>query len=207
MNSTYINGASASGNGGRIVSWYDLQNMNPKNPLDLICYARLGVSLSTGTEGRLTNSTVFANSPVSSPISILAGSIPTCYANGTDNKQKVEEAVQWNMAHLTRYITEGTLPPSLGRLLFLRGGLEWNMAISLDFGETTYEALELSFLMNASTRGDDQGTIPVISFAGEYTGTKYLVITLKEFGHMRMGLRTLNGGNSAMFEMDWIIVP
>jgi hypothetical protein len=205
MNSTSINGASSSGNGGRIVSWYDLQNMTPKNPLDLIAFSSLG-----GITGQLINSTDFANAPgTTSRISISTGTVPVCDANGDDDEKKKAEASQWNMSHLTRYATAGTIPPSLNRLLFMRGGLEWKMTISLSFAANC-SGVELSFLMNAATRGDAQGTIPVISFPGSFTSAApyNLIVTLREFGQVRMGIRALDGSsNSAMFEMEWVMVP
>lgn len=68
--------------------------------------------------------------------------------------------------------------------------------------------IQLSFRDNAGTRGDQSGTIPVISFTGSFTGSKNLVLTLKQLGHVVMGLRAIDSlGAWSMYESEWIIVP
>lgn len=91
--------------------------------------------------------------------------------------------------------------------MFLRAGTEWSNRITLA-NTVTVQDPELSFLMNAATRGDAQGTIPVISWSGaSYTaGTFALDVVVKQPCTTRMGLMFTSGGAYYMFDMEWIIV-
>lgn len=162
----------------------------------------------TGTTTAFALSGTFLRSTwITSPFS--AGlAVPACAALGTDDLQKVADAQQWNFQHLTAKL-DATVPPPLKKLLFLRGGVQWKNQITLTLGGATYNDLQLSFRDNAATRGDAQGTIPVISFTGgNLTGSITLEVVLKQFGRFKMGLRAIDGSsNNSMFEMDWVVVP
>ncbi|MBS1914127.1 MAG: hypothetical protein JST22_19220 [Bacteroidetes bacterium] len=188
---------------GPITSWIDWQNQAPQDPLDLIARAKLG-----GTVGIYVNSTTFSSPSGSSyPTAFALNGDPTCSALGSDNLQNVANANQWNFQHITRN-SSATLAPPLSKVIFLRGGTDWEMAIPLDLGAGTYLNIQLSFRDNAGTRGDFAGTVPVIEFAGTFTGSQTLSITLKRFGHVWMGLRGLdNTSKWSMYESEWIIVP
>ena len=86
-------------------------------------------------------------------------------------------------------------------------GLAIGMAVCLLILQ--YVNFELSYRDNAGTRGDAQGTVPVISFSGtSFTDPLVLYVTLKQVGHVSMGLRAIdNAGNWSMYESEWIIVP
>lgn len=119
----------------------------------------------------------------------------------------VADANQWNFRHQTVNLASDLAPP-LQKVIYLRGGRQWQMDIFLDLG-TTATDLQLSFLDNAGTRGDYAGTIPVINFAGPIASPAKLSITLKDFGKVSMGLRMIDSvsGDWSMYEMDWVIVP
>lgn len=186
-----------------ITSWIDWQSQSPQSPLDLIARAKFG-----GSVGAYANSTTFSTSTgtiITSPF--VYNGTPVCSALGTDNLQRVADADQWNFSHLTRN-SSATLAPPLAKVIFLRGGADWEMSIPINFGGATYNDLQLSFRDNAGTRGDFAGTVPVIAFSGIYTGAQTLTVTLKSFGRMSMGLRTIDqSANWSMFEMEWIVVP
>ncbi|HET7152621.1 MAG TPA: Ig-like domain-containing protein, partial [Candidatus Kapabacteria bacterium] len=113
-------------------------------------------------------------------------SAPLCSALGTDNLQSVANANQWNAMHRTANLATN---PALVNTIFLRGGLFWKMAIPLNLGSLSYPSIQIGFRNNAGTRGDCQGTYPVISFAQRnYTGSVTLNVTLKQLGEFVMGL-------------------
>ncbi len=191
-------------NAGPVISWYDLQNTAPKSPFDLIANAYIG-----GNQGEFAYSTTFVDPPggvwTPSPITYLQEA--TCIALESDNQLMVADANQWNFRHQTVNLASDLAPP-LQKVIYLRGGRQWQMDIFLDLG-TTATDLQLSFLDNAGTRGDYAGTIPVINFAGPIASPAKLSITLKDFGKVSMGLRMIDSvtGDWSMYEMDWVIVP
>jgi hypothetical protein len=184
-----------------IQSWLDLQAMMPKNPLDVLYYAKLGT-----TEG-VPGSSLYFHQPSSGvwrdPLVSLNGK-PTCYAAGTDDVQKVEDALYWTFSHLTWY-GDINAPKALRKLIFLRGGIEWRMKIPLTFS-SEWTNVMLSLRNNAATRGDAQGTVPVIGFAGAFSGSVELEIAVKTFGQLSMALVGTQSGDTAMYEMEWMVV-
>lgn len=161
-----------------------------------------------GSVGAYADSATFhtySGTIVASPF-VYTGT-PTCSALGTDSLQRVTDADQWNFSHMTRN-SSAMLAPPLAKVIFLRGGVAWEMSIPINFGGATYNDLQLSFRDNAGTRGDYAGTVPVIAFQGLFTGAQTLALTLKRPGRISMGLRAIDlSGNWSMFEMEWIIVP
>ena len=190
-------------NGSPVInSWYDLQNTCPKSPLDLIANAAIN-----GSTGALTNSSSFASETWTDVVSLLTVfAKPTISALGSDNQQNVADAAQWNFTHLTG-ITASTFAIPLRKTLFLRGGTAWQNRITLA-NTATIQDPQLSFLMNCATRGDAQGTIPVIAWSGSFTaGTFALDVVLKQTGNVRMGFMFVSGGTYYMFDMEWIVIP
>lgn len=118
--------------------------------------------------------------------------------------QNVADADQWNN-RLTAKI-DSTVAIPLRKVIFLRGGTSWKMRIPIDFGGSTYTDIQLSFRDNAATRGDAQGTWPVIQFGGSFTGVCTLEVVIKTMGRVSIGLRAVTGGTTSMFEMEWMIV-
>ena len=192
-------------NSGPVLSWYDLINAAPKNPFNVIAYADMD-----GTPGTFEYSDIFLNIGggwVDTPIGVGADGV--CKAWETDNIQKVGDALMWSQQHQVTNNASDLAPP-LQKMMFLRGGTAWKMEIPLSFG-VDIGILELSFLDNAGTRGDSQGTIPVLHFeapGGTWTsGNHLLTVTLKRFGAFSMGLKSeAISGDHAMMEMDWVVV-
>jgi len=181
------------------TDWNEWSRSTPQNPTDVIAYAELG-----GTVGVPSFSTNFASAAgtwSASPFSI--NGTPTVSANGSDNLQNVADAKQWNFDHLTRNSSSSLALP-LQKSIFVRPGTDWLMAIPLGLGGSTYTELQLSFLDNAGTSGDAQGTIPVITFTGSFTGSVTLNVTLKVPGNYRVGLWAKSGSTYSMFDMQWI---
>lgn len=191
-------------NPANIQSWYDFAHICPKDPMELITDAKLnsvqGVYLDSGTMLDPPGGTWTANTA-------QIGTAPVITANGTDSQQKVEDAVMWNFRHLTK--SDNTaIAPALEKLIFLRAGRDWTNTIQIDFGGTTYTDIQLTFRNNSATRGDKQGTVPVISFTGSsWTGTQDLEVILLKPGLVQMGMRLIdNSSNWYYFEMEWNIV-
>ncbi len=183
-------------------SWIDWAHAMPIDPATLIQNAVIG-----STAGVPTNSTNFNNSTWgTSTVGIKSGSTPTCTALETTNAQMIANAAAWQFAALTNNAS-ATLAPPLLKAIFFRGGPQWQMTLPLDFGATTYTNLQLSFLDNAGTRGDAQATVPVIQWAGSFSGATTLLLTLKAFGQFTMGLRCDTGSAVSMYESRWIVVP
>lgn len=183
---------------GTIHSWIDLERMLPMDILELIANAKLNT-----TSGVFSSSANYGNATWSAnPFTI--GGMPMCIALGSDNQQMVADADQWNFQHVTAKVDSSIAIP-LRKLIFLRGGIQWSNRIPIDFGGSTYTDLQLSFRDNASTRGDAQGTWPVIKFTGSFTGLCTLEVVLKKMVRVSIGLRAVTGGTTSMFEMDWAI--
>jgi hypothetical protein len=183
-------------------SWSDHQTMMPKCPLDLLWYAKLGT-----VEGIVGSSAYFyqpASGSWRDPLVAISGK-PTCCAAGTDAEQKLEEARYWTFAHQTYYGDLNAAKP-LRKLIFLRGGVDWRMKIPLTFSSEWTNVL-FSLRNNAATRGDAQGMVPVISFAGAYSGAHELEVSIRSFGQATMALVGTQSGDTAMFEMEWVVMP
>jgi hypothetical protein len=171
------------------------------------------------TSGDPAVTSVFLNSATyqTTPVAWTQGAFPVsgvavCSALGSDNLLLVADADQWNFSHLT-WDSNPLLAPPLQSMLFLRAGRRWRMTIPLNLGTNIYPDLQIGFLENAATRGDCQGTIPVISFTpGPYTGTSALILTLNDIhGSFRIGIRAIGGPGSSptnwyLWETVWRVV-
>lgn len=199
MNDTYN---PQRNNGSNVQSWIDFSNLCPKTPLALIAWGKLG-----STVGTYQNSSTYINPPggwVTDGCSV--SNEPFCSALQSDNQQMVADADQWNFSHLTRSDNSNLTPP-LKKLIFLRGGNQWKMTLPITMGMNCTN-VQLSLLNNAATRGDAQGTVPVIDFNEGFSAGSVvdLEVTLLSFGQVTIGLRLLNGSQYSMFAMDWVIV-
>lgn len=187
-----------------IMSWFDLENHHPKNPFDTIAYASLNgiVGEFDRTSDFLTGGTAFVTTP------LTLGTGGNIDAWESDNQQKVGDADMWTQQHQMINVSND-VPPPLQKMAFLRSGPSWINNLPLNIG-VDVDFVLLSFLENAGTRGDAQGTVPVIRFdnggSGFTSGLYSLAITLKHGGEMSMGLKTTatGSGDEAMMEMDWI---
>jgi hypothetical protein len=103
--------------------------------------------------------------------------------------------------------SDSTLALPLKKVIFLRGGTQWNMSFQIEFVGEPGEDVMLTFRDNYGTRGDAQGTIPVISFPGTQSGVKTLNLTLKTLGRVSMGIIATFSGMNTMLESEWVVVP
>ena len=185
-----------------IDSWYRLRDIQPRNPLDIIENASINGNSRSFAFIATFHKPPTGKSWTSSPYELTG--VPLCVAFGTDNLENVANADQWNFQHLTRSI-DPYFAPVFSNLIFLRAGNKWQMDILIDLGGLNYNDLVLSFLMNAATRGDAQGTMPVIQWAGvPWTGIVTLEITFHEVScEVQLGLRGIDSssGNPCMCEM------
>ena len=189
-----------------VQSWYDFPVQEPTDVRVLVANAFMA-----GVQGVFSRSTNFVGALTwaASPFTVNAN--PTCLSLHNDDILTVNNAAQWNFDHQTANTT-ATNPPPLRKVLFLRGGTEWEMQIGLSLGAQTYSDLQLSFRDNAATPGNfssgGTGTIPVILFPSALTGSTTLKVSLKMFGTFIMAISARDGlGTSSMFEMEWIVVP
>ncbi len=189
-----------------VASYYDFKNICPKSPLELISNAYIGES-----EGELAFSTTWYEPGVAwgeaYPLVHIA-TAPLVEALGTDDKQKVADAVQWNFTRMT-WDGDTGVPWPLQRMIFLRAGREWLNRITFEVVGDSLENLELGLLYNTATRGDSQGTVPVIAFP-DYTagtGTFTLDVVLIKPGLFRMGLFFTCLGTKYLYDMEWFVVP
>lgn len=192
-----------------VQSWYDFDDMTPQDPLDLIALAKLNTDVGVPTNS-LTYATPASGSVwITSPISISAGA--TVSTNATDSGMMVEDATQFNFSHKTASLGTGIAPP-LRKVLFMRGGLQWSNSLLLLLPVSPqFTDLQLSFLDNGATRGDAQGTIPVIrwSAGAPFSGPKQLHLVLKQQGRFTLGLMGINNASTpewSMLELDIIAV-
>jgi hypothetical protein len=139
---------------------------------------------------------------------ISIGGPPTCIALESTNQQSIADATQWMFHHET-VNTNQQLAPPLSKYIFLRAGTEWQMNIPLNLGYLAYSNLQISLMENAGTRGDCQGTVPVIQFNQRiYSGNVTLQVSLKKLGVFVMGIRAIDtNGYYSMYESLWDIVP
>jgi hypothetical protein len=185
-----------------ITSWIDYQRMCPSDPRELIAHATID-----SVVGQYDNSADFIEPGTWSASPLAISSKPVVSALESDNKLKMAEASQWNFLNLTWNDSLSLAIPAR-KFLFLRGGHEWENRISIDFGGTPVTDVQLSLMMNTATRGDKQGTVPVITWTGQnLTSEKTLNVVLRQFGTFSMGLWTYDGSNHAMFEMIWHVMP
>lgn len=181
-----------------VRSWIDWAHQMPAEILDLIAMARIGANVGT-----FLNSTTY-NTP---PVSWVANGIayngePVIASLATDSQLTVNHANQFNFSHELRN-QSALLAPPLQKVIFARAGTQWENQIGIAFGGVTYNDLQLSFRDNAGTRGDAEGTIPVISWTGSFTGNSNLSLVFKEPGHVFLMIRAISStGDWSAFELE-----
>ncbi len=163
-----------------------------------------------GVPGVFTRSTNFigASSWIASPFA-LQGSL-VCTSLHSDDMLSVANAAQWTVAH-QGINTSSSTPPPIRKLIFMRGGTEWQNTFSIDLGIGVYSGLQLSIRENATSAGDftgtATGTIPVFQFQSGLTGVVTFSVTVNMLGRFAMVLSAKDGSaNYSMFEMEWHVV-
>lgn len=115
---------------------------------------------------------------------------------------------QWTMQNLMANAATDLATP-LRSLVFLRAGDRWKSLINLTFASAC-DYLEISFLDNAGTKGDDEGAVPVIRFDGPITAATFpLILSTKMPGEILLGLRTqvTASGDDSMLQLRCIMTP
>lgn len=180
----------------QLDSWNDWQSMCPIDPLDLIAYASIG-----GTVGERYQSSNFLDPGAAWTANYSTISdAPKIVALETDNLQMVADADQWNFSHLT-WNSSSALAMPLRKVIFLRGGVQWSNLIKIATGGPTIQDVQLSFMSNAGTRGDKQGTVPVIQWQGLGAANIDLALTLKKYGTFNLALWLYDGTNYTIMEL------
>lgn len=186
-------------------SWNDLAITSPGEIRDLLADAYLN-----STQATFKRSTTFLNVAwVVNNISFTG--VAASSALRTDDLGMVANAAQWNFSHAC-VNTAASLQTPLKKIVFLRGGTDWQMSLQLAFGGVTYTDIQLSYRDNGSSGGDftgsGQGSIPVVHFAGNFTGNVDLKMTLKQFGRfpMTLVLKDNATGQYTAFELEFNIV-
>jgi len=185
-----------------ISSWIDWAHQSPQDPLDLLADARIMDSMSNNDTGVYLNSSTFSTPPSSWSASPFAYSgEPIVISLRSDQQGTVAEGLQWNFSHLTRN-SDPNLAIPLQKVIFMKAGTDWEMHIPITLGGDSYPDIQLGFRDNAGTRGDMQGTVPVISFtARPYTGDITLAVSLKQAGRISMVMRAISNTSAwSMFE-------
>jgi hypothetical protein len=198
-----MNGVVTSNNcnPSSVESWIDYQRTGPFDPRDLIARATINSAV-----GEFAFSSDFIEPGVWSVSPLAITNKPNITALESDNQLKVADADQWNFQHLT-WNDSSALALPLRKVVFLRGVHEWNNRLYIDFGATPITEVQISFLMNAATRGDKQGTVAVIKWTGlNLTGENTLNVVLRQIGTFSIGIWTFDGADHAMFETTWNVV-
>lgn len=190
----------------QVQSWYDLPTSEPMDPRDLIANVNLGVGVTSFARSTNFLQTSWAASPLA-----FTGT-PVCTSLHGDNILTVNNAAQWTVARQLINVA-ANIPPSMQKVAFARGGVQWQMTMPIAFGGSSYDNVQLSFRDNVASAGDflnsATGSIPVFSFSGTFTGNNNLLITFKQMGRFVLGLvaRNTSTGNYSMFEMEFIVEP
>lgn len=188
-------------------SWFDMAIMPPVDIRDLV--ANFSMTVPYTDQGIIKHSTDFLTTTWYT--NNLSVTNVICQALRTDDLDG-SNAQQWNFAHQT-VNTSSTLALPLKKVIYLRGGLQWNNVLTLDLGGASYNDFQLTFRDNAGTAGDYAGltqtTIPVVEVSGHtYSTSVSFNVVLKKLGKVDMVLRCKDSssGNISLYEMEWNIV-
>ena len=198
-----------SSNRGGLQSWNDFLTTNPVDPLDVLAYATLNNTAGTWA---LTNNYATPTPPSvwgTSPIAIT-GDVATSSNNST-TAQSVFDATSYDFSH-TSVNTSTTLAPPLRKIVFMRAGVMWTNLLPLTItGSPNVVEVQLSLLDNAATRGDAQGTYPVIRWPspGPYVGAMNLELVFRAPGRYALGIVTIDNNSTpgwSMFALDAVVI-
>jgi hypothetical protein len=181
-------------------SWIDFIHAAPPSILDIISNATLA-----SNAGTFINSSNYAAPGTWNAAVTTVNANPTVAAVGTDNLQSVADAAQWSFLHQTANLLAAT-PIPLQKILFLKAGTDFQNNIVLAMGGTFTE-IQLGFRDAAGTRGDAQGTYPVIDWTGSFSGNVTLGLTFNRPGYYALGLWGKIASNYYMMEIIAVAVP
>ena len=181
-------------------SWFDFANLPPRNPLELISFASInGITGIPENNAALTDPTL----QWTGPANVLPTGPAVCSARGTDNQERVADAAQWNFQHRTWFETANIAYPTQ-KILVLRGGREWKMTVPL-LADCDVQDVLLTYRNNLVTRGDAQGTIPVLRFANVNNQQLSLIVTLAGGGIHDMVFITITDNDWFAADAEWHI--
>ncbi len=189
-----------------IQSWNDLPVVNPLDPRNVVANSQFGLA-----QGVFKRSTTFLQGSWAASAINFTG-LANCSSLHGDDQLTVNNANQWNFSHKV-VNTDSSLAIPMRKVMFMRGGRQWQMNIELDLGTTPYSDIQLSLRDNAASAGDfldsTSGSIPVISYSGTFTAHQMFNVTIFNLGRVSMGLVMKNNDTGAysMFEMEWVVVP
>ncbi len=204
-----------SGSGSFVHDWNAAQALTPRSPLDVLLFAQLGETVGTFERSTMYVSPAhgwIANRDDGQPLWFLE-TAPVCTANATEQGAMVADAAQWMFDHKTMYTSYVSHPrepqaaPPLTRVLTLRAGSEWKNAVGIRFNDELSN-VQLTFTRNLMTRGDEQGTYPVLSFGTVPSETtRNLILTIATPGNYSLALCGRSGNDDAVcLELDiWAV--
>lgn len=187
-----------------VQSWYDFPVMSPLDVRNVVANSNLGAA-----QGAFKRSSTFLQAGWVASTWLFTG-VASCVSLHLDDQLAVNDAAQWTFSHQI-VNTAASLPIPLRKVMFMRGGTQWEMDIQIDFGPDTYSDVQLSLRDNGGTSGDFQdataGTIPVVFFAGNFTGIQNFRVTIPQFGRISAAFVAKDNYTAqySMFEMEWVI--
>ena len=191
---------------GQVTGFNDLLTQYPKDPSELIAWAELDTGSTE--EGLWTLSDNY-NEPTSPSVwigrTIDFSAVSTIETNHTDNQQMVFDAQAWNFAHQRTNSVGLNLPDPMQKIVFMRAGLQWVNILPLTLpASPQFTELQLSFLDNVATRGDNQGTVPVYKWSttGPFATSATLKLVLKKPGRYQLGLLGINNNATPDYSMN-----
>ncbi len=189
--------------------------MPPRSPLDVLLFAQLGETVGTFERSTMYVAPVggwVTNKESGEPFWYLEAA-PVCSAYATEQGAMVADAAQWMFDHKTMYTgsvsepREPQVAPPVTRVLYMRVGSEWKNTVGIRFSDNLSN-VQLTFTRNLMTRGDEQGTYPVLSF-GSYPQetTKNLILTFATPGIYSLALCGRDSNDeSVCLELDiWAV--
>jgi hypothetical protein len=188
-----------------VSSWYDLPIVEPYDPREIIANGQLGVASAT-----FTRSATFLQSAWAANTWVLTGAASVISLR-TDNIGTIANAAQWNMAH-KMVNNSANNPIPLRKVVFMRSGINWVNNLGIDFGADTYTDIQLSYRDNGATSGSflnaAAGGMPVVAFAGNFTGIQTLQLTFKAVGRVQLAIvaKKTYDSSYSMFELDCICI-
>jgi hypothetical protein len=119
-------------------------------------------------------------------------------------------ANQWNASHQMVNVANN-IPPTLSKVAFLKAGPNWDNAIGINFGASSYNNVQLTLRDNLGTSGQflngSTGSIPAFLYGNSITGVQIMHVTVAMPGVYSVVLGMLLSGNWSTFEMEWIVLP
>lgn len=191
-------------NGG----WNDLKVAEPIPVSFAMTYAKFD-----GVVGTVKNVTTFHNPTggawTATPISIT--SAPTIAAN--NGGVIISDSLKADLMNNEILTYNSSAPPPMNNVFFLIGnpemGLFFKNSITVGLGAGTFNLVQISFMANSATSGDDSGKVEVFDFgSANHTGNVTLEMAFSGyFGECNLGIRLEDNANhSSIYELRAYII-